>query len=395
MKPDLQNKKSKTLDKPFLKAPSRSIESQIEDQKEYDNSENKRSGSLILILIGIIICLILIILAMILTPHSSPSITEKKIKESEKNIITSSLKKSEEIINNQEIKIKSEIILEVKADEENHVDELIIKEKKEKQNKESEFKKKQALKLKNEKIDLEFKKIISDTLTALDKHQYRLASEKLKIAQSLKQSDPVTKELDERIKAEVKKTKINILMKKAYLEEKNEKWKSALSYYEKIQVIDANINSILLNIKRTNAYIKMDKILNEIINKEERLQDDKVLEKSKKSLQYIELYIEENEHLLYPIKQTPELTKKITTAEKIIKDASIIINITIRSDNLTDVSIYKVGQLGKLKEKKLNLKQGIYTIVGSREGYRDYRQNIKITAKDQYRVIIVVCRETI
>jgi len=184
-------------------------------------------------------------------------------------------------------------------------------------------------------------------------------------------------------------------MKKAYLEEKKEKWKSALSYYEKIQVIDANINSILLNIKRTNAYIKMDKILNEIINKEERLQDDKVLEKSKKSLQYIELYIEENEHLLYPIKQTPELTKKITTAEKIIKDASIIINITIRSDNLTDVSIYKVGQLGKLKEKKLNLKLGIYTIVGSREGYRDYRQNIKITEKDQYRVIVVVCRETI
>lgn len=388
MRPVLQNKKSIKLDKPILKAPSNSIEAQIKEQKEYNTSKNKRSGSIILILTGIIICLVLIIITMLLTPDS-PSITVKKIPKKE---IISSPEKPEEVINKQQKNIKNEIIIEAKTDEQHHADKLITEEKKEK---ESEFKKEQELKLKKEQIDLKFKIIISDTLTALEKHQYSFASEKLKMAQSLKPGDPVLQELDKRIRGEKKKSKINNLMRKANLEEKNEQWKNALNDYEQIQLIDANINSILVKIKRINVYIKINKILNEIITKKERLQDDKVLQETKKSLQYIELYIEENKHLLYPIKQTPELTKKIGKAKKIIKEASIIISITIRSDNYTDVSIYKVGQLGKLKEKKLNLRPGIYTIVGSREGYRDFRQNIEITAKDQFRVIVVVCREII
>ena len=82
-------------------------------------------------------------------------------------------------------------------------------------------------------------------------------------------------------------------------------------------------------------------------------------------------------------------------AKNIIDAYSTLIDITIRSDNETQIMIYQVAKFGQFNEKKIQLRPGRYTIVGSKEGYRDFRNTINITTNDSKRFINVICKEKI
>jgi hypothetical protein len=59
------------------------------------------------------------------------------------------------------------------------------------------------------------------------------------------------------------------------------------------------------------------------------------------------------------------------------------------------VVIYHVGRLGTFEEKQLKLRPGIYTVVGSRSGFRDVRQKFKVDANNQHISIFIHCEEPI
>lgn len=376
---------------PNLKAPSSSDEAQLKRNVEDRISDNKKSSTLILILTGTIICLLLIIISLLVLSPSSPSHSEKTEQNKQKIEI---LKKQE----NVEVDIEAEVSSQqVEQDKIIEKEEIIIN--KEIQSKlddnDDSSEQEKTLKIKQETLDKEFNNRISNTLSALEKNKLGQAEKELEYAAALKPNEPIISDLKQRINLKIKKINIEKLIKKGQIAEKKEQWKYALNLYEKILKIDADINNILVKKQRSITYIKLNDTLNKITNNPERLQNDKVLENSKKLLQFVKIEIKEKKAVLYPIAKTPLLTLKMVTAEKVIKDASVLVNVTIQSDNLTDIAVYKIGQFGKLMEKKLTLRPGNYTIVGSREGYRDIRKNVKISASDHSKVIIVECRETI
>lgn len=371
-----------------LKAPSSSVEAQIKEDMENSISSNKKSSSLILILLGTIICLILIIISLLLSPPSPPTGEPKKIPE--KTIIINKDKEEKEVTKEFSEPIKT-IVEEEKKKEFLKEAEINTEEKKERAAELELVNKKNE----EETLEKEFNKNISEALSAIEKNNFNRAEKNLTAARLLKANEPVIKELKQRITDKRKQLTINNLIQTAQQEEKNEQWLQAINVYKKILSIDANINSIIVKKQRANVYLKLNTILNNIVEKPERLSDDKVLTNAKNSIQLIKSELKEKRQLLYPLSTTPGLTRKISTAEKIINEASIPIKVTIQSDNLTEISIYKVGSFGKLTEKKLTLRPGHYTIVGSREGYRDVRKKVVITAADQLIILNVKCKETI
>ena len=54
------------------------------------------------------------------------------------------------------------------------------------------------------------------------------------------------------------------------------------------------------------------------------------------------------------------------------------ITVQLSSDRLTDVVVYRVGELGAFEQKTLRLTPGDYTVVGRREGYRDVRKTLRV-----------------
>ena len=69
-----------------------------------------------------------------------------------------------------------------------------------------------------------------------------------------------------------------------------------------------------------------------------------------------------------------------------------VLKITIESDNLTEVAVYKVGKLGRFSSRELNLRPGTYTVVGARDGFKDVRHKIVVKPGQEPFNITVKCK---
>ena len=63
------------------------------------------------------------------------------------------------------------------------------------------------------------------------------------------------------------------------------------------------------------------------------------------------------------------------------------------SDNATQVTVYRIGELGTFDERSLELLPGKYTAVGKRAGYRDVRVEFSLAHAAQTAPVVVQCKE--
>jgi hypothetical protein len=71
------------------------------------------------------------------------------------------------------------------------------------------------------------------------------------------------------------------------------------------------------------------------------------------------------------------------------------VSVAFESDNLTRVTIFKVGELGTFASRTVTLKPGAYVVVGQRDGYRDVRRQIRVGADGLPGPVVVRCEEAI
>jgi len=62
---------------------------------------------------------------------------------------------------------------------------------------------------------------------------------------------------------------------------------------------------------------------------------------------------------------------------------------------LTQVTLYRVGQLGTFDSRVVPLKPGRYIAAGSRKGYRDVRVEFAVVPGEELSPIVIRCKETI
>ena len=80
---------------------------------------------------------------------------------------------------------------------------------------------------------------------------------------------------------------------------------------------------------------------------------------------------------------------------RLLKRAATPLTVRLVSDNLTDVSIYKIGKLGSFETRELELRPGTYVAVGSRPGYRDVRLEFRVAPEVDMQPVVVRCEEPI
>jgi eukaryotic-like serine/threonine-protein kinase len=71
------------------------------------------------------------------------------------------------------------------------------------------------------------------------------------------------------------------------------------------------------------------------------------------------------------------------------------VHLSLVSDNLTQVAIPSIGSFGSFTRRELDLKPGRYTVIGTREGYRDVRRDITVSPGQDNVTINVSCDEAI
>ena len=69
--------------------------------------------------------------------------------------------------------------------------------------------------------------------------------------------------------------------------------------------------------------------------------------------------------------------------------------VLIESDGLTEVTVTRVGRLGTLTRRTLELRPGEYTATGTRRGYRDIRRRFTVSPGAASPSVVVRCEEAL
>ena len=103
------------------------------------------------------------------------------------------------------------------------------------------------------------------------------------------------------------------------------------------------------------------------------------------------------ERLLVAVKyeQKPRLKAQTMELKRLLKLANTPVSISLVSDNLTDVTLFRIGKLQRFNNKKIIILPGKYVAVGIRNGYRDVRVEFKVIPEQFLKPIEVMCKEEI
>jgi len=235
-------------------------------------------------------------------------------------------------------------------------------------------------------VEEKFQEAMSNFYLAVEADRLGEAGVALKMLKSLGQVDEEQVRMAAGILAEKEVTaRVASLRKKAETLSKKEKWQDALSVYKKILSIAPQALAGVTGQMQASNRLELDTRLNDIINRPRRLQDESRLAAAVELLNYarrVEV-------------KGPVLRSQIDTLNKLITVASTPVSVILKSDNSTDVVIYRVGRMGRFLSREISLRPGAYTVVGTRVGFRDVRWIIEVTADDGNRSFSVRCEEPI
>ncbi|WP_281556521.1 hypothetical protein [Thalassomonas sp. RHCl1] len=186
-------------------------------------------------------------------------------------------------------------------------------------------------------------------------------------------------------KSQALKAAITEKMQQAKQLEQEENWQLAQKSYQQALTLDQTLISAKVGQLRSQARADLDENLSLILEKPTRLASDKVFAQAQK------VYSD-----ALKIK-TPgaKLQQQIVDVKKLLAQIKQPVSLRIQSDNHTKVTLYRVGELGNFLAKDLSLTPGQYTITGSRDGYRDVRQEFTLMPGNPAKTITIACSEKV
>jgi tetratricopeptide (TPR) repeat protein len=167
--------------------------------------------------------------------------------------------------------------------------------------------------------------------------------------------------------------------------ERRELWDQAIDRYREALASDSSLKFAIEGLARAQSRADLDDKLEALIASPRLLLTDDVLQEAGRLIEEAEMIDEPGPRL---IAQTEQLAR-------LIELASTPINITLISDNATEVTVYRVGELGVFTNKEIALKPGSYIAVGQRRGYRDVRESFAVLPGAANGPVTVVCVEAI
>jgi tetratricopeptide (TPR) repeat protein len=232
---------------------------------------------------------------------------------------------------------------------------------------------------------LRFRQLMSQGMAAFHSQQLRQAQQSFLEAQRLKPDAHEVKDALLQVDSAIRLKKIENLQRKALAAEKTENWDHATAFYRQVLSIDGNIQFAVQGLERSQTRQQYSNHMQHLLNHASILTTDRGLKEAQQLLNEAEAH--EAAGPLYR-QQLSKLKESIHIYQTPVK-------LTITSDSATHVAVYKIGKLGVFQQKALSVRPGTYTIVGSRNGFKDVRYQLNVAPGADAVRINVVCREVI
>jgi len=167
--------------------------------------------------------------------------------------------------------------------------------------------------------------------------------------------------------------------------ERGERWSQALVEYRKALDVDRNLLAAREGVERAEPRAMLDAELVSVTERPERLFSSEARGAARASLQRARAVPAPG----------PVLTRQVETVERLLAAAETPLRVALASDNVTEVTIYRVGRLGSFDRKDVELLPGRYTVVGQRAGFRDVRREITLVPGREAPTVVIRCEEPI
>jgi len=228
-------------------------------------------------------------------------------------------------------------------------------------------------------------RLMSEGLTAYHNGDYPSARTRLLKAKAFRPDSPEVQNVLAQIDAAIRLAKIETLQRKAKTAEQTEDWEQALESYLAVLKIGPRIEFAVKGKDRTLEQIRVAKRIGFFLQNPDTLASSRQLQNAIGVIRAAET--------LQP--KGARLRGQLDELKMIVDAARTPIKVMIESDDLTEVAVYKVGKLGRFSLRELSLRPGTYTLVGSRNGYKDVRQKIIVKPGQKALRITVICRNKV
>jgi len=165
----------------------------------------------------------------------------------------------------------------------------------------------------------------------------------------------------------------------------SEDWRKAADSYRSMLEIDSNIVAAQRGLAEARRRISLDDALENTIANSRGLNRDDAWQQGRSLL-------DEAAGIASP---GPRLSGQIERLDQTLRVAATPAPVQLRSDGLTEVTIYHVGRLGSFDNRVLELRPGAYTAVGTRNGYRDVRREFVVAPEGLLDPLVLICTEPI
>lgn len=238
----------------------------------------------------------------------------------------------------------------------------------------------------NKKIlDRNFRQLMSDGYAHLESDELNQAKTAFQRAEKLKPGSKEAASALSQTQTRIINKQITMFLDNAVALEQKEEWNAALEAYNKALALDPNLAQAQEGKLYTANRADLDSRLEQIIAEPQRLTNKSVQEETRQVYQQLSALSAPGARLTRQLQKIGELLDLVSTP----------VQVTFRSDNETEVVIYRVGTLGKFQEKNLTLLPGEYVAHGTREGYRDVRVEFTVEADTPVQPVSISAEEKI
>jgi len=232
---------------------------------------------------------------------------------------------------------------------------------------------------------MEFDLRMTEGLYALSDGHFEAARAAFRMAKKLKPGSPEPADGLLQVDQGIRLSRIVSLEQMATEQQESEQWEIVETTYRNILEIDDNVEFAKQGLADARKMTALHEQLDEFIAEPDELSSPSKMQKATM--------------LVVNITRMPEIGPRLgdkrDELSRLLKRAATPLPVQLISDNVTNVSIYKVGKLGSFATHELSLRPGTYVAVGSRPGYRDVRLEFLVGPELEPKPIVIRCEEAI
>jgi serine/threonine protein kinase len=230
-----------------------------------------------------------------------------------------------------------------------------------------------------------FNGAVAEGLAAASRKDYAAARAAYERAGRIRPGATEVREGLEQVERALGDRSIDAHLEAARRAEREERWSDALAEYRQALKIDANLLPAQQGVELAEPRAMLDAELDAYLEKPEKVFSSEVRGAARAAIAKARTVPDPG----------PALQRKTRELEQLVAAAETPVRVAIASDNRTEVTIYRVGKLGAFERKDMDLLPGRYTVVGTRNGFRDVRRELTIVPGREPPALVIRCEEQI